>query len=169
MLKKILKITAIVLVVIVAALFAIPYFFKDQIKAKISEAINESVDAKVSFVDADLSLFKNFPNATVAIEKLVIINKAPFEGDTLVSLGQLNLKMSIKELFKGKEEPLSIQGISSTNGLINIIFNKDGVGNFDIALKDKDKTAKDDKSKPLSLKIQNYKIENFTFRYNDQE
>lgn len=168
MLKKILKITAIVLVVIVAALFAIPYFFKDQIKAKISEAINESVDAKVSFADADLSLFKNFPNATVGIEKLVIINKAPFEGDTLVSLGELNLKMSIKELFKGKEEPLNIQGISSTNGLINIIFNKDGIGNFDIALKDKKEDTKDDKSKPLSLKIQNYKIENFTFRYIDQ-
>lgn len=168
MLKKILKISAIVIVVIIATLFAIPYFFKDQIKAKIAEAINESVDAKVSFTDADLSLFRNFPNATVGIEKLVIINKAPFEGDTLVSLGQLNLKMSIKELFKGKDEPLSIQGISSTNGLINIIFNKDGVGNFDIALKNKDKTQKDDKSKPLSLKIQGYKIENFTFRYIDQ-
>ncbi|MBF4466534.1 AsmA family protein [Flavobacterium sp. LC2016-12] len=168
MLKKILKITAIVLVVFVAALFAIPYFFKDQIKAKIAEAINESVDAKVSFADADLSLFKNFPNATVGIEKLVIINKAPFEGDTLVSLGELNLKMSIKEIFKGKEEPLNIQGITSENGLINIIFNKDGVGNFDIALKDKKEDTKDEKSKPLSLKIQNYKIENFTFRYIDQ-
>ena len=168
MLKKILKITAIVLVVFVTALFAIPYFFKDQIKAKIAEAINESVDAKVSFADADLSLFRNFPNATVGIEKLVIINKAPFEGDTLVSLGELNLKMSIKELFKGKDEPLSIQGISSQNGLINIIFNKDGVGNFDIALKDKKEESKNDKSKPLSLKIQNYKIENFTFRYIDQ-
>lgn len=169
MLKKILKVTAIVLVVFVAALFAIPFFFKDQIKAKIADAINESVDAKVSFADADLSLFKNFPNAAVGIEKLVIINKAPFEGDTLVSLGELNLKMSIKELFKGKDEPLNIQGISSQNGLINIIFNKDGVGNFDIALKDKkDDNKKDDKSSPLSLKIQNYKIENFTFRYIDQ-
>lgn len=168
MLKKVLKISAIVLVVFVAALFAIPFLFKDQIKAKIVEAINESVDAKVSFADADLSLFKNFPNATVGIEKLVIINKAPFEGDTLVSLGELNLKMSVKELFKGKEEPLSIQGISSTNGLINIIFNKDGVGNFDIALKDKKEETKDEASKPLALKIQNYKIENFTFRYIDQ-
>ncbi|MBW1657064.1 AsmA-like C-terminal region-containing protein [Flavobacterium quisquiliarum] len=168
MLKKVLKISAIVIVVFVAALFAIPYFFKDQIKAKIAEAINESVDAKVSFKDADLSLFKNFPNATVGIEKLVIINKAPFEGDTLVSLGELNLKMSVKELFKGKDEPLSIQGISSTNGLINIIFNKDGVGNFDIALKDQKEDKKDEASKPLSLKIQNYKIENFTFRYIDQ-
>lgn len=168
MLKKVLKISAIVLVVIIAALFAIPFLFKDQIKSKIAEAINESVDAKVSFADADLSLFKNFPNATVGIEKLVIINKAPFEGDTLVSLGELNLKMSIKELFKGKEEPLSIQGISSTNGLVNIIFNKDGVGNFDIALKDKKEEAKNEESKPLALKIQNYKIENFTFRYIDQ-
>ena len=169
MLKKVLKISGIILVVLIAALFAIPYFFKDQIKAKIAEAINESVDAKVSFADADLSLFKNFPNATVSIEKLAIINKAPFEGDTLVSLGELNLKMSIKELFKGKEEPLNIQGITSENGLINIIFNKDGVGNFDIALKDQEKTEKEDEnSKPLSLKIQEYKIENFTFRYTDQ-
>jgi len=168
MLKKVLKISAIVIVVLVAALFALPFLFKDQIKAKIVEAINESVDAKVSFTDADLSLFKNFPNATVGIEKLVIINKAPFEGDTLVSLGELNLKMSVKELFKGKDEPLNIQGISSTNGLVNIIFNKDGVGNFDIALKDKKEDKKDEASKPLSLKIQNYKIENFTFRYIDQ-
>jgi len=169
MLKKVLKISAIVIVVFVAALFAIPFLFKDQIKAKIVEAINESVDAKVSFTDADLSLFKNFPNATVGIEKLVIINKAPFEGDTLVSLGELNLKMSVKELFKGKDEPLNIQGISSTNGLVNIIFNKDGVGNFDIALKDKkNENKKDEASKPLALKIQNYKIENFTFRYIDQ-
>jgi hypothetical protein len=168
MLKKILKISGIILVIFVAALFAIPYFFKDQIKAKIVQTINESVDAKVSFADADLSLFKNFPNANVSIEKLVIINKAPFEGDTLVSLGELDLKMSIKELFKGKDEPLSIQGIRSQNGLINIIFNKDGVGNFDIALKDKKETESDDKSDPLSLKIQGYKIENFTFRYIDE-
>ncbi|WP_347050518.1 AsmA-like C-terminal region-containing protein [Flavobacterium olei] len=168
MLKKVLKISAIVLVVIIAALFAIPYLFKDQIKAKIVDAINESVDAKVSFADADLSLFRNFPNATVGIEKLVIINKAPFEGDTLVSLGELNLKMSIKELFKGKEEPLNIEGVSSSNGLVNIIFNKDGVGNFDIALKDKKDDKKEEAGKPLSLKIQNYKIENFTFRYIDQ-
>lgn len=168
MLKNALKITGIILLLFVTALFAIPYFFKDQIKAKIADAINESVDAKVSFADADLSLFKDFPNANVSIENLAIINKAPFEGDTLISLGELNLQMSIKELFKGKEEALNIEGISSENGLINIIFNKDGIGNFDIALKDKSNTEEKEKSKPLSLKIQNYKIENFTFRYFDE-
>ncbi|MGA9638488.1 AsmA-like C-terminal region-containing protein [Flavobacterium sp.] len=168
MLKKIALIFGGILLLLAGSLFAIPYFFKDQIKAKIAQAINEKVDAKVSFTDADLSLFKNFPNATVTLDSLVIINKAPFEGDTLVALGELNLKMSVKELFKEKNESIAIQGITSKNGLINIIFNKDGLGNYDIALKE-DKPKEDTSSSdPLALKIQEYKIENFQFRYTDQ-
>ena len=167
MLKKILKIVGIILLFLVIAGFAIPYFFKDQIKAKILTAINEKVDAKVAFEDADLSLFKNFPNASVTIDKLSIINKAPFEGDTLVAFDELNLKMSIKELFNGDDEPMNIDGISSKNGLINIIFNKDGIGNFDIALKDKNET--EPKSKPLSLKIKEYAVENLKFKFKDEK
>ena len=168
MLKKILKIVGIILLLLVISAFAIPYFFKDQIKARILTAINEKVDAKVAFADADLSLFRNFPNASVKLEKLSIINKAPFEGDTLVSFGELNLKMSIKELFNDANEPMNIDGISSKNGLINIIFNKDGVGNYDIAIKD-DKKGDDGKSKPLSLKIKEYSVENFKFKYYDEK
>ena len=164
--KKILKITGITLLSIIALLFAIPYFFKEQINAKILESINNSVDAKVTFVDADLSLLKSFPQANVTIEKLSIVNNAPFKGDTLVYLGELNLKMSIKELFKSKEEAINIEAISSKNGLINIIFNKDGIGNFDIALKNKE--ADKSKSKPMSLKIKEYSIENYTLQYYDE-
>ncbi len=167
MIKKILKIIGIVLLLLVVSLFAIPYFFKDQIKAKIAQAINEKVDAKVSFADADLSLFKSFPQATVTVNKLLIINKAPFEGDTLVALGVVNLKMSIKELFKAKEEPINIEAFSSENGLINILFNKDGLGNFDIALKD-DTKKNDGKSSPLNLKIKEYKVTNLRFKYFDE-
>ena len=167
MLKKILKIVGIVLLLLVVSAFAIPYFFKDQIKAKIEKAINEKVDAKVAFSDADLSLFKNFPNASVTIEQLTIINKAPFEGDTLVAFEELNLKMSIGQLFNSENEPMQIDGIDSKNGLINIIFNKDGVGNFDIALKE-EKPSQDSKSKPLSLTIKEYSVENFKFKYYDE-
>ena len=167
MLKKILKIVGIILLLLVVSAFAIPYFFKDQIKAKIEKAINEKVDAKVTFADADLSLFKNFPNASVTIEKLSIVNKAPFEGDTLVAFDELHLKMAIGQLFNSENEPMQIDGIDSKNGLINIIFNKEGVGNFDIALKE-EKQASESKSKPLSLKIKEYSIENFQFRYYDE-
>lgn len=168
MLKKILISVGVLLLLLIIAVFAVPYFFKDQIKAKIEKTINDKVDAKVAFADADLSLWRNFPNANVRIDKLSIINKAPFEGDTLVSFEELNLKMSIKELFKGENEPINIDGISSKNGLINIIFNKEGLGNYDIALKD-DKNAKDDgKSAPMAFKIKDYSFTNFRFQYYDE-
>lgn len=168
MIKKILKIVGIVFLLLVLAAFAIPYLFEDQIKAKIAKSINENVDAKVAFADADLSLFKSFPQANVSIAKLSIINKAPFEGDTLVSFEELNLKMSIKELFKGDNEPINIESFASKNGLINIIFNKDGIGNYDIALKNQEAKPDDGKSKPLALKINEYEIENFKFQYYDE-
>ena len=167
MIKKILKIVGIVLLLLIIAAFAIPYLFEDQIKAKIAKSINENLDAKVAFVDADLSLFKGFPQANVSITKLSVLNKAPFLGDTLVSFEELNLKMSIKELFKSDNETMNIESFSSKNGLINIIFNKDGIGNYDIALKNEDK-KENGKSKPLALKINDYNVENFKFKYFDE-
>lgn len=168
MLKKILKITGISLLVIIIALAAAPFLFKDKIKELVAKTINENVDAKVAFEEVGLSLFKNFPNASVTIDKLSIINKAPFEGDTLLYAGEVNLKMSIKELFKGEGEAMNIEGFSSKDGVVNIIFNKDGIGNFDIALKDQQpETASE--SKPFAMNIQKYSVENLRFRYIDEK
>ena len=167
MAKKILKIVGIVLLVLILALFAAPFLFQDAIKAKIAQTINKNVDATVSFKDVDLSFIKSFPNANVSIDNLVIINKAPFAGDTLVSFGSLDLKMSIKELFKGDNDPMNIDSFTSENGQVNIIFNKDGIGNFDIALKDAAKDENKD-SAPLALKLKSYKISNLKFVYLDQ-
>ena len=167
MLKKILKITGITLLVLIIGLVAAPFIFKDKIKEMIAKTLNESVDAKIAFEDVDLSLFKSFPQANVTIDKLSIINKAPFEGDTLFYSGETNLKMSIKELFKDASETMNLESISTENAVVNIIFNKDGLGNYDIALKD-DKPESESESKPFSLNIQDYKIENLRFTYLDE-
>lgn len=168
MLKKILKGIGIFLLVVIIVLAAAPFLFKDKIQQLVLKSINEKVDAKVAFDDVHLSLFKSFPRANVTIDKLAIINKAPFEGDTLLYSGEVNLKMSIKELFKSEGEPMNIESFSSTNGVVNILFDKNGVGNFDIAIKD-DKEKKDDsKSKPFAMNIQNYEIQNLRFTYFDE-
>uniref|UniRef100_UPI004048512F AsmA family protein n=1 Tax=Flavobacterium sp. TaxID=239 RepID=UPI004048512F len=113
------------------------------------------------------SLFKSFPQAHVTIDKLSIINKAPFEGDTLLYAGETNVTMSIKELFKGENEAMSLESFSAIDGVVNIIFNKDGVGNFDIALKEAEE-KKPSESKPFSLDIQKYGVENLKFSYIDE-
>src|SRR5690554_3636273 len=95
--KKFLKWTAIILGVIIVALAASPFLFKDKIREMIINAINKNVDATVNFEDVDISLLRSFPKASVSVKKLSVINKAPFEGDTLVYSDRINLKMSVKE------------------------------------------------------------------------
>ncbi|HEX8562380.1 MAG TPA: AsmA-like C-terminal region-containing protein [Flavobacterium sp.] len=168
MLKNILKALGVIILVVLVALVTIPYFFQDKIKAMIAETINKNVDATVAFEDVDLSLLRSFPRANVTVDKLSILNKAPFTGDTLAYVGELDLKMSVMELFKDKSEPISIESFESKDGLINIIFNKDGVGNFDIAIENAKKKG-DGKSDPLALNIKDYAIENYKFRYFDEK
>jgi hypothetical protein len=168
MVKKILKWTGISLLVIIILLAAAPFLFKDKIKELVMKTINENVDATVAVEDVSLSLFRSFPKANVTIEKLSIINKAPFAGDTLVYMGEVDLDMSIKELFKSEGEPMNIEYIGTKNGIVNILFNKDGVGNFDIAIKSKEeKPAETKESKPFGLNMQKYKVENLRFTYAD--
>ena len=167
MLKKILKGTGIFLLVTIIALAAAPFLFKDKIKEMIVKTLNENVNANIAFEDVDLSLFKSFPQANVTIEKLSIITKAPFENDTLLYSGETNVTMSVKELFKGEGEAMNLESFSVVDGIVNIIFNKDGLGNFDIALKEEaDKKHSD--SKPFALNIQDYEVENLKFTYIDE-
>lgn len=168
MLKKILKGFGVFLLLSIITLAAVPFLFKDKIKELVVKAINDKVDAKVAFDDVDLSLFKSFPNANVTIDKISIINKAPFAGDTLFYAGEVNLKMSIKELFKKDGETMKVDGFYSENGVVNIIFNKDGVGNFDIALKD-EKENDPSESKPFALNLKKYEIKNLRFTYLDEK
>ena len=168
MLKKILKITGIVLLVLIIALVSIPFLFKDKIKQMVITSINQNLDATVAFEDIDLSLLKSFPKANVTIDKLSIINKAPFAGDTLLYSGEVNLKMSVKELFKGEGEAMNIESFYSKDAKVNILFDKNGLGNFDIALKDAKKDDDNADSKPFALNIQNYEFENLRFKYFDE-
>ena len=166
MLKKVLKWSGICLLTVVIALALLPFLFKDKIKSKIIESINKNVNATVALEDVSLNLFKSFPKATVTLDKISVINKAPFQGDTLVYSEKIDLKMSMTELFNGEKEPMTIQSIGTENTKINILFNKDGIGNYDIAIK-KDANETNEKEKPFALSIQNYEVENLKFTYKD--
>lgn len=166
--KKIIIGIGVFFIVIIALLFIIPIFFKDQIKAKIEQTINENVAAKVTFAEADLSLFESFPNANVSIKKFLIITKTPFEGDTLVAFEKLNLEMAVMELFNSDTEPMNLKAIVIKNGKANILFNKDGLRNFDIAIKDDKKPEETKENKPFALNIQSYELANVNFKYFDE-
>jgi len=129
--KKVLKIVGSVFLVIVLLLIAAPFFLKGKISGIIKNKVNSSINATFDFSDADLSLFKSFPNATVTLNNISLINKAPFEGDTLFASDMVTLDMSIKELFKDESEPIAIKSLILDRPLINVKVDKDQNANYD--------------------------------------
>lgn len=164
--KKFLKILGIVLLTVVILLAAAPFVFESQLKDLLRKTINENVNATVEFSDIDLSMFRSFPRATLVISDLSIINKKPFDGDTLALSDEVVLEMSVKELFKSSDQPKRIDELKLNNPFINIKVDSLGRNNYDIAIEDTTTTASD--SSAFSLDLKHYELNNAHIKYVDQ-
>src|SRR5690606_28048727 len=102
MLKKILIGFAIFFVLLIGALAAFPFLFKDKIIAAVKTEINKNVNAKVDFGDFSLSIFRDFPNLSFAINNVSVINLKPFEGDTLAYIGNFNISLDIMTVINAE-------------------------------------------------------------------
>ena len=169
--KKILKIVGGLFLVMILLLVAAPFFLKGKIADIIKNKVNNSINATFDFSDADLSLFRSFPNATVTLDNITLINKAPFEGDTLFASERVSLDMSIKELFKDASEPIAIKSLVLDRPLINIKVDKEENANYDIAIDDSSspdtaaETASSESS--FTLSMESYAINNAVIKYDD--
>ena len=161
--KKIFKWGGITLLLLIIAMIAIPFFFKDTIKEKVIEMANENLKANIALQDVDISLFKNFPKAQVTLNDFVLVNKEPFVGDTLFAAKHIDVTLSIKDLLAGN---YNLLGANVKDASVYIHLNKEGVGNFDIAIPS-DKP--EEESALIKLDIQQYNVENlkFTFKMDD--
>lgn len=165
--KKIAKWVSITVLLLLIVLVTVPFLFKDRIVNIISNTINNNVHATVTFSDANLSLLKNFPLVSLTANNIAVANKAPFVNDTLFKTEELTIALKITELFKKPDETLSINSISTQNGAINIIFNKEGLGNFDIAKKETTPQETTSNSS-FSFNLQDYSLKNIDFNYTDR-
>lgn len=165
--KKFLKITAIVLGVIILILLLAPIVFEKQLKDLVQKTINDNLNAQVTFADMDLSLFRNFPDATLGIEDVRVLNNAPFEGDTLALSEEIVLQMSIKELFKGSGEAMKIDALKMKNSRVNIKIDSLGNANYDIAIEDT-ATTPEGSTGGFKFDVEHYEINNSTVDYFDE-
>ncbi len=170
-LKKIFKILALVFILILGTIIALPFIFEDKIINIVKDQVNNNVNAKFDFTDADLSLLKSFPNATVVINEISLVNFEPFENDTLFSANEILLKMSIKELFKKPDEIINVKKLYVRDANINILLNEEGKANYDIGKENEsDESASDDDGESgFNFTIAEYEITNSNIKYIDEK
>ncbi|CAM1364375.1 AsmA-like C-terminal region [Tenacibaculum sediminilitoris] len=167
--KKIYKIVLGIVVFFFILLVSIPLLFQDKVMNLVKTTINNNVNAKVDFSDSSLSLLRNFPNASVQLSNLTVINNAPFEGDTLVYAKEVNLALKLTELFKASSEQLNIKSFTIDDALVNVLVDKKGNANYDIAKPSEKEETKEEEPSTFGLSINSYAINNATVKYNDEQ
>lgn len=167
--NKVLKWSLIVLgsliVLLVAAAVIVPIVFKDDIKRLAQKEIDKSVNADVIFERFDLSLFRNFPNVTVQVGDLGVMNREPFAGELLFATEKLEVEVNLKDILFGDQ--LRVKGISLEHPVVNVKVLKDGRANYDIAVPSADTTTTTEESGDFSFGIDHWEIVNGDITYDD--
>lgn len=166
--KKIFKIIGIVLLLVLGILIAAPFILEAKIGDLIKKNVNNNVNATLDFADADLSLIKSFPNASLRLQEVSLVNNAPFEGDTLFAAKDVGLTLGISELFKSEGEPIGIKNLSLDGANIHVKVNEEEVANYEIAKEDSTSETKTGASEGFSLDLESYEILNSKVIYDDR-
>jgi len=166
-LRKILKITGITLVVLLALIFLIPLLFRKQIVALVKREVNKSLVAKVDFQDVDLSLFRHFPKISIGLENVFVVGIDNFANDTLFAAKTLDVSVNLFSAIKGKD--IKVYGVYLESPRIHAIVNKDGKANWDITKASDDlATPSDNTPSEFKMNLQQYKISDGYIFYKDE-
>ena len=157
--------TSILLILIL--LFSIPLIFRDKIKEKVVNVINESVEARVSFGDYKLGFFKNFPNLTFSLENLSVAGVGKFEADTLAAANSINLVFNLSSLFgKGGYE---VKSVMIDGAGINTVVLEDGSANWDIMKESEETEAEVEADSGVKILLKEVKLLSSSVSYVDRE
>jgi len=129
-LALILKVVAGLVLLILILLFTVPVLFKDKIRTKVEQVINESVNAQVKFEDYKLGFFRNFPNISFCLNGVSIVGMDKFENDTLAGFKSFNLVFNLASLLR--KSGYEVKSIIVDRAVVNAIILEDGSANWDI-------------------------------------
>lgn len=166
--RKLFLFLAVTLLLLILIILFLPTLFKTQVNQAIRSSINNNLHAQVTFSDAEINLWRNFPQFTVSLENLSVAGEHEFRGDTLVKAKKLNLvASSIALLF---EDKIKIKHLAFEEPAFHIVRLHNGRWNFDITSTSRDSLAKEvTDSSGIHLNIKSAHIEGGSFRYEDHE
>ena len=168
--RKFYKITVTVIITLLILLILAPFLFQGKIINLVKKTVNNNITAQLDFSNANLSLLRDFPNASLRLSNVSVINGKPFKGDTLLFSKEINLELKLTELFKNSTEKLNIQSFTIDNAKFNVLVNEIGIANYDIT-KPSDIKVKtiDETPSNFGLSINSYAINNSNIKYTDNK
>jgi hypothetical protein len=171
--KKAIKWTIGVLgsliLLILILLFTVPVLFKEKIKTRVEQVVNESVNAIVSFSDYKLSFFRNFPNLAFSLKGVSVTGKDRFDGDTLAAFRSFDLVFNLASLLGSSG--YEVKSVILDRPVLNAIVLQDGTANWDIAKETSETEVPETEegSSDLKILLRLFEIRDANISYRDDE
>lgn len=168
--KKLIIIIVAVPVTLVILLFLVPVVFKSKMVEAVKSSINQQVNANVEFANLKISLFRNFPKATLVLEQVAITGKGDFAGDTLFSAASVSASMNLFSVLKSSGR--GIEKIVIEQPLLNLLVNSSEKANWDITFPENKgevatETSATEPEKPFEIRLEKIVINNGRMVYRD--
>ena len=167
--KKIAKILGILLICIVAAMAILPLAFKGKIKEIVITEANKYINAEFGFDDLSISLFSEFPQASVGIEGFWLRGKEAFANDTLAYVGDVEVAVNLKSIFG--YGGFDITKVLVKDTYLKAIVLEDGQANWDIMYPSEDDLVEEEDTTASTFRILLKKVEvdNVNIIYDDRQ
>lgn len=164
--RKFLKITGIVVLIILLLLVAVPFVFQGKILKIAKEQLNSSLNAHADFEKMSLSLIRSFPNVSVGIKNFYIVGINDFEGDTLVSMRSAKVVVDLISAIQMKN--IKVKQIVIDYPRVHAWILPNGKVNWDIV---KDTGAEEDtaaSSMNPVIELKRFEMNHSVIRYDDE-
>ena len=127
--KKILKIFAVVLALLIAVVVVVPMALSGKIGDIVKREANAMLNAKVEFEPLDISLLRHFPKASLELVDYSVTGVGEFEGQTLIAGERIEVAVDVMSIFG---ESFEISKVWLLSPKINGVVTKGGAVNWDI-------------------------------------
>ncbi len=159
------KIVVALLLLVVLAMFIVPFFYKDKIKEMAKTEMNNQLNARVDFSDLELSLFRGFPDFSIGLTSLSVVN---LPEDTLLQVDGLYVTVGLMSVFRN--EPLEIISVLIDSPNLSLKVNERGSENWDIVKEtEKETETVKENNDPMVFLLKKLEIRNGNFTYRDDE
>lgn len=161
--KKLLKILSVIFVLFGVSVFAIPYFYKDKIIAFIKKDVNNTLNARFDFKDADAGIFSDFPNLHINLNEMTLDGLKEFKDIRLLDAKNIGFSLDLKSALFGDQ--VIVKKLMVKDAFVNIQVLKNGLANYDILKKEA--AGNPEEKTHFNIKLNSYQIDNLTLNYKD--
>lgn len=166
--KRFLKITATVVAVVLVVAIVTPLLLRGKIGDIVKREANAMLAARLDFEKLDISLLRNFPNASLNLKGLTLVGTERFEGDTIVAAKRISVVVNLMSLVG--DEGFEVRKIVLASPAVHAHKLADGAVNWDVMKPsgEADTTAAEE-SAPSSfrLSVRDFRLTDAVIRYED--